>query len=1603
MNVSGRRQERLVQLAHKAGYTTTDPRLTLQRPLTITPTAIDHEYVAAILSQNRAAAFKAKSHMLRRKPSKGPYNTVEKSAALNTLIVNTCSASQLAALLASGADVNFLARKSTSTWKRLRKKDQLDQRNTVLTLSIERKQIDLCRLLARSADQENIDAALGAVLYDLDDDASPFLEVLLSCGADANHYATAFVSFVKDRRNEVVYRMSSGTVALTSSTATKGLYDAVSGGDLRTISMLLWHGADVKYDSALALGRALSLDRLDITAALCLAKKAPTEAHLASATATVCGNSTLDDSFQLRLVEMLLAAGAVGAEVEQALVRATKDSKHDLVSLLIKYGACASSHAIDNIQTAMSKGDMHLFTLLLNAELPPVALDAALAFCWTLRAALPRSIWVQMIKDIASKGVRELALGAALLEASTYRDLEVASILVQHGASANYIDGEGLKKAVTNLDFDMVKILVCSRPETSFLVEALIQLTGVLTDDHLHIASVLLEAGAKGPRVNDLLKDVVNNLGRNANNDAFITMLVRHGADVNVAQGECFSSVASRADIKTLSTLLKGAHSPASTARGIFAAQAISDSGQRYSIMDLLFSNGATGLDVDRTLPAIINRSQECLRFVQLFLEKGRANVDYQHGESLVVAAGCINLPVLQSLVSRRPSNESLGCCLTASTKIGKQDVCRLFCNTILDNGATGDPVHQALVDVVRTTPTDHHLVRTLLSYNASLDFDEAHAIRLSAARGDYKLLSLLFTKPVKRSSLVGALAVASKIKAPNERLYCTEAVLSQEGKHLLVGEMSRLLHTTFDDTEDLRILNCFLHNRASVNYDSGNAIQKAIKIGNEKALHVLLSHDPSATTRQKVFETAWDLQGPLRMDALRQILETPEQTTAINTSHWLLQALKEERVSGDLLSLLLANGASVHCDGNKPLRLAIDRSDPNLLSQLLYSKTCRADVSKVFEESIKEGSHWLSRTNVQCLDLLLDHGAGGMPVDKALLQCVQNHIVCPEDFIDRLINNGASVDYCDGLALKIATKSAKVSLVEKLMYSGPSRAIMEAALPGVFLSERSEDSSLKVMEAYFHQDPGIDLNTEQTGFGGILFESMMRWPRSALMIEKLLSNGADPNQRISFKTANGQSIDQVNTVLWAICKPTEPSVSHEVFEALLKYEADLNYSSPVLATPLIASAGQSKGTEIVDLLLKYGADVNLQDKDGKSPLFYASRQGNVATMNALVEAGSSTKDGSLHETARTCNHSAIKLLLEAGHDPNLPSPLHQRRSALVELITQQRDGRIELAKISSTIDLLISGGAEKTLRVDGKSLLLIALDSTCATNMTTALLDSFMHSLINENFNLYHHSNYIYSPLFYLKKGLQKSAPSLKTELIRIIEAYGGCACPVYYRTDDGAQPADYTGAPHSVVSREESRKARVQHQLEEQEDHEISRAQAAERAQDAQRLSQQAHRLSLQQDAERNRQLARQERERQLEAERFDEHRRNADLTHQRSLRHSELEAARSENRQEIEYKRQLRLEDRATQEERVAADRQIARIKSKSLKDEDASHASRTRREREVIEAKREGMREQGKLFERQSDLLRSIERSPMNARGRIGGAHEQRQLGWIEEID
>lgn len=258
-----------------------------------------------------------------------------------------------------------------------------------------------------------------------------------------------------------------------------------------------------------------------------------------------------------------------------------------------------------------------------------------------------------------------------------------------------------------------------------------------------------------------------------------------------------------------------------------------------------------------------------------------------------------------------------------------------------------------------------------------------------------------------------------------------------------------------------------------------------------------------------------------------------------------------------------------------------------------------------------------------------------------------------------------------------------------------------------------------------------------------------------------------------------------------------------------------MNYRNSQSGYSILFQAIRCQRSGLVRPLLFHGADSSIADNQGTSPLLLASILGDQVSVANLLETGAPKNDGSLHHAICGLKTQVAELLLKNGHDPNFPSPQHQGRTPLAELLYLGEASPQSQGTIERIIHILRGYGTDTRKLVARRPLICWALDNKHdPVSMVSALLRAYLYRDLDEDFNFYNDGKFIYSPTMYVAK--RQDAHS--DELISLLRT-SGANKDVYYCLT-GPQPEDAQGMPEEVAKIEMVRRSKLAMRQEEEED---------------------------------------------------------------------------------------------------------------------------------------------------------------------------------------
>lgn len=275
----------------------------------------------------------------------------------------------------------------------------------------------------------------------------------------------------------------------------------------------------------------------------------------------------------------------------------------------------------------------------------------------------------------------------------------------------------------------------------------------------------------------------------------------------------------------------------------------------------------------------------------------------------------------------------------------------------------------------------------------------------------------------------------------------------------------------------------------------------------------------------------------------------------------------------------------------------------------------------------------------------------------------------------------------------------------------------------------------------------------------------------------------------------------------------------------------------------LAASKGRAS---IVSTLIDRGASVIQKDLRDRTPLCYASRNGNNATMLSILKKNPPRNDGSLHEAARELNASAVKLLIKSAHDIHFPSAKHGGRTPLCELCLACRGSQDQVA-LDETLNELKNAKAEPLRKSRGRTALFMAMENAHPGPVVTALIAALLWKDLNDQQNVYEEGDHFYSPTMYVKKGITRQPEAVAIDLLERLVDLG--ATDRYYAKERMKQPIDAVGMPQRILDLDHKNWIRSSRLEQEEEDFARKLRRQEEEVANRQLLSQRQHLMIMEQ----------------------------------------------------------------------------------------------------------------------------------------------------------
>ncbi|KAI0206368.1 hypothetical protein F4808DRAFT_117339 [Astrocystis sublimbata] len=1420
----------------------------------------------------------------------------------------------------------------------------------------------------------------------------------------------------------------------------QALVHACATKSLQMVQLLVSYGASLDFQDAVALRNAVSKGDIDLIKTVLSGTARMSPNHASQCVQLLPKDIHFGD--RRFLLDAFLRFGAAGVPLDEALIDSAKAGDAETVKLLISPLVQANENAVRQnaetqqhmnttkrhetastdykgalaLQIAVEQRSLTIASLILTHK-PPT--HVILAQVFPSIQGLPRPERLELTKLSLKTRLSGLCVNSALEQAICTEkpiDKQLSKVLLEQGnADVNINGGAIVEYAAKYPDVEILDIILEYGQPNNESIDRALKGLGTLTVSTFKVdrlEKMLSRTESRGAVSSLLIEEVKQQLEATSSprDFTFLKFLLSKGADVNSFNGEALSCAVAASSMQIVDILFTASPLPMTLAWVMPHALHIHEPMDRLSHAQKILDGGMPHEQVNRALIFTIQAHPDDIPLINALL----THADTSDGMALLEAIRHEKHDIVKLMLGNKSfATDVLNAAFAEAMKSEKKTTRAALSETLLKAGASGEIVSDALL--AAASDGDLAFGTILLQNGGSINHKEGQAIVEACESGALSVLEMLLKGNTKVSLnvLQKGFQGATQLSDLKRRAEIFQLLL-QMGATGEVVDIQLVSAVRYAD-EGTDMVKLLLQYGANPDYNNGEAVEKAIRSAFLENLELLLGLAPideRASSQQKKpspqtlaygLDACWDLNVDTRFTVIKWLFKSGQLTpNAINSA--LYRAVKGSDPEERLIRYLMQNSASPIANDCQALVAAASTLSPPLFEELLEPDVTNANASLVFSKAFVYGDPnlWFSERGLKIATSLLERGARGDTAGAVLVAVLKHSNASSHaltiSFVSLLLNHGADVNHNHGEAVQFAVAHGDKELLATLLKEKPNAETLKSAFPKIFDASIAENQAHELLVLFLeYRNANVDLDDvlDRPGSDPVVVRALSLYPRSTKILETLFDIGFYYDQVTTYKgIIDGlDEAESINLLMWALLQP-QKKISTNVIHILIERGSKVNFETAVShVTPLMLAIRTCR-QDVVKLLLLAGAEVDQLDVLGNSPLSLASAVGGelaVTMMSNLLAAGAPKNDGSLHNAARELNMQAMRVLVEFGHDPDFPSPLHDGRSALAELclhasdsveITASREKAMERA-----VDFLLQSGTDVTIQSEGKSALLLALESADPTTTTKIVLRAALWKEINKSFNQYNDGEFTYSPTMYVKKVLANSDNA--TELVRLLRA-NRCA-DVYYK-NLGPQPDDSVGMPPHIQLEEEQRQARLDRLRLADENHVLTIRRNKELAAvQAQILASQTEQEEARKKRAQNMDIAALQERAHVEEDLFNAALRQQrakqlrDLEHQENLTKASVTRARAIGDAElaVEGQKQARLLEweRSVGSERVGNERQLSSVRLREREEMDKlDKAADTR-----FKAR---LKEQKKLVDSQSTLAANLNSAPPGARRQIG---------------
>ncbi|KAL4804657.1 hypothetical protein BDV18DRAFT_142308 [Aspergillus unguis] len=881
------------------------------------------------------------------------------------------------------------------------------------------KETEMFHFLAHCASQDVVNRILPTALQM---NSLQNTQILLEENADPNTCPEEFLTLVRAGNEEFVRLLLQSQTPIDLGTLTSALPDAVQRGSAPIVQLLLAHGADANALNAAAMEKAIRAKRTDLALLMFMCPNPPLPDTLAPIVAYVFFKMEMLEDKKYSFIELLLNGGAAGECVSLALGGAVRQRWTNLVELFVDKGVSINYFNAEAYRHAIHEVDLVVAGILNRGKLDD---DLATDLFGELGktkygSSISNDKWRALAEMLLEQGAAGQVVDEALVDRVKAKDLVSVRLLLREGASVDYDNASALDNAVVSEDEDFIDALLQYQPAIQSVNSVFNRVETLSLGVQINITRKLLDAGASGEAVDKVLFSAVyKNIEER--DRKFIKLLVDGGADVSQDDGEILHMAIQTGDIETFQILLLGFPPASLLSECMPSAMGRHADEERYKFVDILLHAGARGDKVSQALVDSIDGTSAELRLATLLLTTGEANTGYQNGASFKEAIELPGIEFLELLAQYNHLDEvDYRSCLVAAIDLRQRDRTRLEKIRILLmssqdlSGSTGTAalLHE-MKGLKRRSESTLGVLHMLLEAGADINHKQGRIFVDAIELGLFECFKLFLSAHPSFQSLEFAFdkALACAFPAadrPADVRYLQELLATGMPQPVLD---KALLHTAEKQNEDLVLL--LLRHGASVNYQEGASVRKAVQKLDLGLLAHLLRHDPNEVTLNSGFSLTMALHDIRAKHDSYQLLLNSGPISQPLRDEALVAAADGGWMQASICELLLEHKASPNYATGAPICRAIKSTNYRVEFTRLFMRY------SITEETVAAGINCSfdalqAEVRVSTMEQLLAKHKPQHALDQLLMKAV--HAPYPDGkLIQCLLKANASVFYHGG------------------------------------------------------------------------------------------------------------------------------------------------------------------------------------------------------------------------------------------------------------------------------------------------------------------------------------------------------------------------------------------------------------------------------------------------------------------------------------------------------------------------------------------------------------------------------------------------------------